>query len=274
MGRARSLGDDEIVDEGAVLRHSLGSNSRVAPRFKAHARQGGDVFAAGTHKRRHAHGQMQLADRRPPETRTDLPGPWPEEGRKYVRDSYAREPVGIPRRNDQRRGTQQHISTDLLGDVNSEERQLWVRHRVHEPTHPRLFRRAHAQVRAPKRDDSGVSGSTGTDRETVGPQPCADHGPPRPRLAATVLQDGELSLPRNPRDVSAQSKGDAAGAQFTLQGTGHHLVIDDPGVRRIEGRDASASWLDLTDLGGVDAPESRNSVRATPELQIVQTAKF
>ena len=115
--------------------------------------------------------------RRAPVTAKHQPRPRPADGVGQVAGADAAAPIALARQRQDRVGPEPHAAVDLAGQMDAEERQRRVRHRVDQALDERGPLRPQLPVLAAERNDPGLGSLAGRAREAVGLQAGADDHP-------------------------------------------------------------------------------------------------
>jgi hypothetical protein len=147
--------------------------------------------------------------------------------------SVSRTSAARTARGDEQRGRpQQHLAVDPRGEVDAEERQAAIRHRVDEAAHELAPLGRQREVPAAEGDDARIGIGAAARGEAIGPQAGAEHrAPALHRVVAGRAQADRASGRGDFRDVPAQPQLAARGADVVGQARTDRAEVDDPGAR-------------------------------------------
>jgi len=180
--------------------------------------------------------------------------------RRQKPDVDAGPAVPLPREGEDRVGAGLHLALDGPREVHPEEGERRVGDGVDQPAHEVAPLRPQEDVLAAEGDDAQLRSGTREARDAVGVQagagdqaPCAEGGVGggQPQTAG-LLRDADERRPE--RHLGAPR------AQAGEQRARHPAVVDDRGVRRVDGAQAGGVGLDRPQFVGVDHPQARHAV--------------
>ena len=225
---ARRLGEQEVVDQGAVAHHGLGANARLVGQQVIHLQRRA-VLAALLQV---AALEQRVLHLRGAGTEV-VPEGFPETGEARVLGDVApvdrKLVVVLPAQAQYGVGADGDAAVDHPRQVHAEERQFRVGDRVDQVIDDLILAGGQAEVFAAKRNDLVIDLDPGHGRQAIGLQTGAGHqlpGLPHAVMAA----DGDLVgafLDRG--DGGLQADFAAGGFDHPGHGLAHLFVIDDPG---------------------------------------------
>ena len=180
--------------------------------------------------------------------------------------------VGVPGGREQRRRADQDVTADVAGEVDAEERQPRVGHRVDQAAHQCAAVRRQPHVGAAERDDPRIGIRAGEPRQPVRPGARAEHGEAGGDLAARVPQhDPPPGRPyRDALDARAGEQLAARVAHVVRQRPRDRAEVDDRRRGRVQCGDPGGVRLDRPQPRRVQAPQAGDPVGRAAPLELVE----
>ena len=157
--------------------------------------------------------------------------------------------------------------------MNAEEGEGRIRHRVHEPVHERSRPFYEREVVTAERGDAiPTRVHAGQPRQPVRLHPGADHHLPGGNcVPGSEPHHAFVGVRLDCRHRAPEEQFATASPDVVCESVRYLLVIDDPGLRHVEGPNARDVRLDLPHLVATQLPQSGDPVSPAAERELVQT---
>jgi hypothetical protein len=152
------------------------------------------------------------------------------------------------------------LAVDGAGEVDPEEWELGIWHRVDQPAHQIVPLGPDQVVLAAERDDPHAGAGAGEPRDDVGVEPGAVDEPARSDRPGRRRDVEAVAVPVDRRDPSAGADDRAPGQELAGESLGHLAIVDDRRGRRVDRADRGGVGLDLAESVPVDEGETLDAV--------------
>ena len=246
--RALGLADTTKSSIRLPSRPSAWARTPAGPGRTSSAVQLRDVAGAVLDQRAAADGVAQLAQAGPPPAARHPVGAGPAQGLAQVPGGQALEVVGVARAGQQRGRADQDLVVGAAGEVDAEERQRRVGHRVDERAHEVAALGPQAQPGAAEGDDARV----GARRRR------------RPRAGPTSAP-AQKTAKRARHSPAGVADADAVGADVGALDRAATVTTSPPAARTSSANASATAWKSTTAVAGecsASTPRTCGSISA------------